>query len=53
MRNFKFSLGDRTGFLSEGEIMKIKIKDLAFEFVSMSVIMVFILATVVTILTII
>lgn len=33
--------------------MKIKIKDLAFEFVSMSVMMVLILATVVTILTII
>ena len=33
--------------------MKIKIKDLAFEFVSMSVMMVLILATVITVLTII
>lgn len=33
--------------------MKIKIKDTAFEFVSMSVMMVFILATVVTVLTVI
>lgn len=33
--------------------MKIKIKDTAFEFVSMSVMMVFILAAVVTVLTII
>ena len=33
--------------------MKIKIKDLAFEFVSMPVMMVLILATVITVLTII
>lgn len=33
--------------------MKIKIKNLAFEFVSMSVMMVLILATVITVLTII
>ena len=33
--------------------MKIKIKDLALEFVSMSVMMVLILATVITVLTII
>lgn len=33
--------------------MKIKIKDLAFEFVSMSVMMVLIIAAVITILTII
>lgn len=33
--------------------MKIKIKDMAFEFVSMSVMMVFILAGVVAVLTII
>ncbi|MBF1333102.1 MAG: hypothetical protein HXM49_02775 [Leptotrichia sp.] len=40
-------------FFPEGEIMKIKIKDLAFEFVSMSVMMALIIATVVTVLTII
>ena len=38
-------------FFPEGEIMKIK--DPAFEFVSMSVMMILILATVVTVLTII
>lgn len=52
-QNLKFSLGSRTGFFPEGDNMKIKIKDTAFEFVSMSVMMVFILATVVAVLTVI